>query len=150
MVQTRRQRTGNNDSTDGQAYSGHAQQDAVLAQGRLSSDGAATNQRGLTLLGKVAIFLAFPLCMGLLGLYMAFLKTRRNPAKQLSIDQDFIMPFLLAMAMAVVVGFQTGGFKRNEVKPLVPWPKVRRVKKVVHKKSQQEGGEIDMVDKKEN
>jgi hypothetical protein len=96
------------------------------------------SKKGLTLLGKFGIFFGFPLSMGMVGLYLAFLETHKVKGRELSFDQDFVVPFLLALAMAIVIGFQTGGYSSSEVTPLIPWPKVKRVKKVVYKNKQGE------------
>lgn len=82
------------------------------------------------------VFVVFPLTAGTVGLYMGYLETVRDANKKISFDQDFIMPFLLALAMAVVLFIQTGGFSSNEVKPVVAWPKAKRVRKVIRKKKQ--------------
>jgi hypothetical protein len=94
---------------------------------------ASKSKKGLTLMGKFGIFFGFPLSMGMVGLYMAWLETRKDTKRELSFDQDFVVPFLLALAMAVVIGFQTGGYANSEVTPLIPWPKVKRVKKIIYK-----------------
>ena len=86
--------------------------------------------KGLSTIGKFAVFLGFPITMGMLGLYMSYLETLRRPEKELSLDQDFVMPFLLALAMAVVIGIQTSNFTTSKVQPLVAWPKVKRVKRI--------------------
>ena len=90
---------------------------------------------GLTVLGKIGIFLAFPLLVGLTGMYFAYLEQRKNPEREMNMDQDFVMPFLLALAMVIVIGFQTSGYRSREVQPLIHWPKVKRVKRVVHRKN---------------
>jgi hypothetical protein len=64
---------------------------------------------------------------------MAYLRTVSNPEKKIDFDNDFIFPFLLALTMVLVVGFQTGGYVSKKAKPLVAWPQVKRRKKVVYK-----------------
>ena len=98
------------------------------------ADTAATNEppKGLSTVGKLAVFFGFPVTMGMLGLYLSYLETLRRPEKELSLDQDFVMPFLLALAMVVVIGIQTAGYTTSKVQPLVAWPKVKRVKRVKH------------------
>ena len=88
---------------------------------------------GLTFLGKLGLFLGFPFLVGLLGLYAGYSDSRKEPDRKVDLDRDFIMPFLLALAMVVVIGMQTNGFAKKEVNPLVKWPKVKRVKKFVRK-----------------
>ena len=102
----------------------------------------APGRKGPSFVGKFVIFLGFPLFIGFLGLYFSYLETGKNPDKEISLDRDFILPFLLALAMVVVIGIQTSGYS-TEMKPLVAWPKVRRVKKVVRKKKD---GTIEPVD----
>jgi hypothetical protein len=114
----------------------HAEADAAFQKVDETDTEAATaskSKKGLTFLGKLGIFFGFPLSMGMVGLYMAFLETRKDKNRELSFDQDFVVPFLLALAMAVVIGFQTGGYANSEVTPLIPWPKVKRVKKIIYK-----------------
>jgi hypothetical protein len=93
----------------------------------------AASKKGLTFLGKMGIFLGFPLVAGMAGLYLAFLETQKRKDRELSFDQDFVVPFLLALAMAIIIGFQTGGYTSSSVTPLIPWPKVKRVKKIIYK-----------------
>lgn len=126
-----------------QQYAEHTQKDAALATDETSDSAAAA--KGLTLPGKIALFLGFPLLVGILGLYFAFLETRKKPERELSLDQDFIMPFLLALAMVTVIGLQTQGYTSRKLKPIVAWPKVKRVKKVVYKKK---GDDVNEEDKK--
>ena len=45
-------------------------------------------------------------------------------------DRDFLTPFLLSMALVVVIGFQTRGYSTNERKAAFQWPKTRRVRTV--------------------
>ena len=40
----------------------------------------------------------------------------------------------VTLVLICIVGFQTGGFTRDEPKPFIAWPKVRRKKKVVHRR----------------
>lgn len=92
---------------------------------------------------RIVIFLGFPTAMGFLGLYMAYLETIRNPGeREIDFDTDFIIPFLLALTMCIVIGFQTKGFKTKEIEPVVKWPKIRK-KKVVKKvkRSELQGGQ---------
>jgi hypothetical protein len=114
-----------------------SEKDAALQKADETDTTAAAptskSKKGLTFLGKLGIFFGFPLSMGMVGLYMAFLETRKDKGRELSFDQDFVVPFLLALAMAVVIGFQTGGYTNSEVTPLIPWPKVKRVKKIIYK-----------------
>lgn len=101
---------------------------------------------GLSWSARITIFLLFPLCVGCIGLYIGYLEASRKPDRELNFDTDFVMPFLLALTFVLVVGFQTKGYTKNKVEPLVKWPKVRR-KKVV--RIIQEGGE-EVEDKDES
>lgn len=87
----------------------------------------------MTILGRLLVFLLFPTAMGFVGLYVGYLETKRDTTKVLSFDQDFALPFALAMVMALVIGFQTSGFTSKKPKPLVAWPKIKKRRKVVHK-----------------
>jgi hypothetical protein len=89
---------------------------------------------GISILGRVIVFLGFPMLVGMSGLYTAYLEAKRKPERKLSFDLDFVVPFLLALALSVLIGFQTNGFTTQEIKPIVSWPKVRRVKTIVKKK----------------
>jgi hypothetical protein len=126
-------------SGEGAAFAKHAQQDTALAEARGDEDDASQasppTAKGLTTLGRLLVFLLFPFVVGLLGLYLAYLETLSKPDRTISWDLDFVTPFLLALAMAVVLGVQTGGFTSKKVKPIVQWPKVKRVKRVVKKKA---------------
>ena len=117
------------------AYSKHVQD----AGNRPSTSGVQ-----ISWTARLAIFIVFPLTMGLLGLYMGYLETLRKPDRKLSIENDFIMPFLLALAFTIVVGFQTKGYSTSKIEPLVKWPKVVRKKviKKVRKEDLDEGDEI--------
>lgn len=108
-------------------YADHAEQDAALK----SPQEKENKGPGLTTVGQVGLFILFPLTVGVAGLYVGYLSTLKDKDRKLSIDQDFVMPFLLALTMVIVVSIQTDGFRQKKVKPLVPWPKVKRVKKVV-------------------
>lgn len=150
MVKTRSQRAAaavvEEPAADGDgAFAKHAQQDQALQQppdGANDADKAAST--GLAWPGRLMVFVAFPITAGTIGLYIAYLDSIKHPDKKISLDQDFVMPFLLALAMAAVLFYQTGGFSSTQVKPLVPWPKVRRVKKIIRKKKGE--AEADKVD----
>lgn len=100
---------------------------------------------------RFAIFLLFPTLVGLIGLYMGYLETIRQPERKLDFDTDFVVPFLLAEAFAMVIAFQTRGFSTKEVEPLVKWPKVRRKKVIrkVRKEDLDEGDEVVEGDDKD-
>lgn len=112
-------------------YSQHTQQDAALASPVVDT---SLRTRSLTLLGKVLLFLLFPLLVGLFGLCLGYIATRgENATHELNFEQDFMLPFVLALAMGIVVGFQTRGFSTTKPTPFILWPKVKTQRKVVHK-----------------
>jgi hypothetical protein len=117
---------------DETAFSQHAQQDAAL---NTESTNGAPPQEGMSFVAKVLIFLGFPLLMGTFGLYLSYLKTISDPdSHKIDFDTDFVFPFLLALALVVVIYFQTKGFTKKEITPLVQWPTVRRKQKIVRKR----------------
>ncbi len=40
----------------------------------------------------------------------------------------------VTLVLICIVGFQTSGFTRKEPKPFIAWPKVRRKRKVIHRR----------------
>lgn len=88
--------------------------------------------------GRFLLFVGFPIAVGVLALYFSYLQTFKNADHEISLDQDFILPCFLGLAFIVVIGFQTGGFREKKLRPLVKWPKVRRVKKIVHRVKKKE------------
>ena len=57
-------------------------------------------------------------------------------------------PFLLGLAFVIIIGFQTGGFKR-EKSFAVSWPRARRVRKVRRERVIVEDEVEDDLDKKD-
>jgi hypothetical protein len=112
-------------------YSQHTQQDAALAAPVVDT---SLRTRSITLMGKVLLFLLFPLLMGLIGLCMGYMATSgENATRELNFEQDFMLPFVLALAMGIIIGFQTRGFSTTKRTPFILWPKVKTQRKVVHK-----------------
>lgn len=72
-------------------------------------------------------------------MYVKFLESSREDddgiiKRTMNFEQDFMWPFCLALAMSIVIGFQTGGFQSNATpQGLIQWPKVHKKRKVVHK-----------------
>jgi hypothetical protein len=85
----------------------------------------------LTTLGKMTIYLFFPLCVGLSGLLAAFFQQQSDPNHRMRIERDFALPFAMSMLLIMIVSFQTSHFTAKP-QPLVKWPKVRKERKVRH------------------
>ncbi|KAL3918817.1 MAG: hypothetical protein SGILL_004058 [Bacillariaceae sp.] len=83
-----------------------------------------------TSLGKLVVFLVFPVFVGILGLLATYLD-KSDPDRKLRIERDFALPFSITLLLTVVIGFQTNGYT-TKPKPLVRWPKVKKQQKVRH------------------
>ena len=103
------------------------------AQHTAPSGGGQQDLPPLTWTGKLTLFVVFPTAIGLLGLYTGHLQKRDDPNEELSFDTDFAYPFILALALVIVVGWKTSGFQSTKPKPFVAWPKVKKRQKIVHK-----------------
>lgn len=88
----------------------------------------------MSFVAKTLLFLGFPLLAGIAGLYVGYLRTINSPEAKIDFDTDFVFPFLLALALVVVIAFQTKGFAQKKMTPLIQWPKVRRKKKIIRKR----------------
>jgi hypothetical protein len=64
---------------------------------------------------------------------MAYLKTIDDPTAKIRIEADFVFPFMLALLLVLVVGYQTGGFTSSKPKPALQWPKVQKQRKIIHR-----------------
>lgn len=73
-------------------------------------------------IGKVLIYIGFPLAGGLFGLGMSYLQTFSKPDHTISFHQDFVFPFLLTIVLVVVVGIRTSNYRSKEMKPIVSFP----------------------------
>ena len=91
------------------------------------------NPAGMSMVSKILIFLVLPMLAGLLGLYSAYLKQFKEPDRKLTIEADFGLPFMLALLLMVLIGFQTNGYASSQVKPIINWPKVKKTRKITHK-----------------
>ena len=102
-------------------------------------------------MGYIGVFVLFPTIVGFLGMYISYMDAKLMAKRGLSFDQDFLIPFLLALAMVVVLAIQTNGFTQKEVQPMVQWPQVKRVKKVVvrKKKKNETTGTVTATEKEE-
>lgn len=83
--------------------------------------------------GRFTVFFLFPLVVGCISLLVGLIEKRRNPDHELNVDRDFMYPFMLALCLTLVIGFQTRGFAKDKPDSLVAWPKVKKQRKVVHK-----------------
>lgn len=101
--------------------------------------------KGLSLLGKILVVVVFPTLMGCIGLYFGYLESKREDAKhhEISFERDFVMPFLLALALVILIGFQTRGFTTNKVEPIIQWPATRTKKQKVIHNARLDGAEGD-------
>mmetsp|Transcript_23448 Transcript_23448/g.34608 ORF Transcript_23448/g.34608 Transcript_23448/m.34608 type:complete len:144 (-) Transcript_23448:1192-1623(-) len=128
--------TKQNESSKGDksrnVFANHSAGDTAIHKKEDNED-TPHSKGGLTNFGRFLLFLGFPFVMGMFGFYAAYLSSLYNPERQMNFDNDFILPFLLTLAMVLVIGFQTGGFTGKKAKPIVSWPKVRRKKKVIYK-----------------
>jgi hypothetical protein len=118
-------------------FADHAADDAAIQEEEPATEEdieEQPNNKGLTGFGRVVLFLVFPFLVGTSGLYAGYIRKMGDPSKKIDFDNDFVFPFLLALTMVLVIGFNTGGFTSKKAKPLVAWPKVRRRKKVIHKR----------------
>jgi len=106
------------------------------------------NKAKLSWKARFLVFVAFPISIGILGLYFGYLETQKHPDRKLDLDSDFVIPFLLALSFVIVLGFRTNGFTTTEVEPLVKWPKVVRKKKIVRKTKDGKEIEVDKAEEK--
>lgn len=105
-------------------------------------NGNAENEnRGakMSLLARFLIFVFVPSFTGLVGLGTSYLQSMRNEEgdedpHEVDFDRDFVTPFLLSLALVIVLGFQTNGFsgepRRGERRGPFVWPKARKVQKI--------------------
>jgi hypothetical protein len=115
------------------AFSQHQQQDAAL-QTNPPPSRQQQQDGGISFVAKMLLYLAFPLFCGSAGLYIGYIRTIQDKQSKMHFDTDFVIPFALALALVVVVSFQTKGFSNNKITPLVQWPKVKRKRKVIRKR----------------
>lgn len=95
--------------------------------------------KGLTLVGKITLFLGIPTAAGCLGLLFAYFypqgsTTSSSNDNPINFDRDFMFPFTLTLATVIAIGFQTNGFT-GEKKPLIKWPQVKKTRKIIRKKA---------------
>jgi hypothetical protein len=116
------------------AFSQHQQQDAALQTNPSRQQQQQQQDGGISFVAKMLLYLAFPLFCGSAGLYIGYIRTIQDKQSKMHFDTDFVIPFALALALVVVVSFQTKGFSNNKITPLVQWPKVKRKRKVIRKR----------------
>lgn len=100
----------------------------------------------MTLVARFLIFGVVPTMTGLAGWGISHLQRYQSKLYQeeggelheVDFDRDFVTPFLLAMALVVVLGFQTNGFAMGAGDPrrkgAIVWPKARTVQRVRHQR----------------
>eukprot|EP00986_Skeletonema_menzelii_P009522 scaffold4350_cov131-Skeletonema_menzelii.AAC.2 len=152
------------------AFSKHTEQQLQQQQSNdetNNNNAAAANNSSsgdfgqMSLKARVTIFILVPFCTGFIGLFSSFLQSTRPPATNdndttkaaephtIDFDRDFVTPFLLGLALVIVIGFQTGGFRYAggmtpmERKFALSWPKARRVKKVRRERVIVEDEDVD-------
>lgn len=85
----------------------------------------------LTSIGKLAVFLIFPFCVGMFGLFSSYLQQRSEPDRKMRFERDFALPFTMTLLLITILGLQTRGYT-TKPQPLMKWPKVRKEKKIRH------------------
>mmetsp|Transcript_26076 Transcript_26076/g.40958 ORF Transcript_26076/g.40958 Transcript_26076/m.40958 type:complete len:156 (-) Transcript_26076:153-620(-) len=143
------------------AFSKHTEQQ--LQPPTSNNNDAPANTSGdfgqMSLTGRLLVFLLVPTSTGLIGLFSSFLQSTRPKENEgdephtIDLDRDFVTPFLLGLALVIVVGFQTkgftvaGGMSGMERQFALQWPKARRVRKIRRERVIVEDEDVD--DKKE-
>jgi len=113
----------------------------------------------MSFLARFLIFVFVPSFTGLAGLGISYLQSGRRvennnndsdseeEVHEVNFDRDFVTPFLLALALVIVLGFQTNGFSMEhdgQRKGAFVWPKARTVQRI-----RRERVIVDGDDKKE-
>jgi hypothetical protein len=116
-------------------HASHAKAYSALATetNSVSLESLSTTPKGVSIFGRVLIFLGFPTVVGFIGLVMVYFAGREDPNRVIKFDTDFALPFVLALSMVIVIAFQTRGYTSNKAEPLAMWPKVKKRKKIIHK-----------------
>lgn len=91
--------------------------------------------RNMSITARLFLFLIVPTAVGSFGLLVSYLNNKfgMDEPGSIDIDRDFVIPFLVAMVMIIVVNIQTLNFSSYEAKPLISWPKVIKKKKIIKK-----------------
>ncbi|KAL3799150.1 hypothetical protein HJC23_002278 [Cyclotella cryptica] len=79
----------------------------------LTPNNATTNAPPptMSLTARFLVFLCIPLLFGVAGLGASYLQTKSVPYHEIDFNRDFVVPCVLVMALVVVIGFRTGGFR---------------------------------------
>mmetsp|Transcript_7432 Transcript_7432/g.16227 ORF Transcript_7432/g.16227 Transcript_7432/m.16227 type:complete len:150 (+) Transcript_7432:273-722(+) len=114
----------------------------------VQNDGVNPSASGgakMSWLARFLIFVFVPSFTGLTGLGVSYLQSLRekryggggedgssgDDPHEVDFDRDFVTPFLLSLALVVVLGFQTGGFSTDrQPRGAFVWPKARKVQRV--------------------
>lgn len=132
---------GGGEDTD-TAFASHAEEEAARRAAAEEDALLPKSVRSLqvgTFLGRIILYLLVPALTGVIGVLAGYLSRMRDAAesggqiKAIDLDRDFFFPFFLALAMVIVVGFQTRGFTTRDVKPVVAWPKVRKKRRITRR-----------------
>jgi hypothetical protein len=65
----------------------------------------------MSITARFLVFAGVPLLFGGAGLGASYLQSKSLPNHQIDFNRDFVVPCILVMALVVVLGFKTGGFK---------------------------------------
>mmetsp|Transcript_11890 Transcript_11890/g.21150 ORF Transcript_11890/g.21150 Transcript_11890/m.21150 type:complete len:150 (+) Transcript_11890:273-722(+) len=146
----------NSNSTTAAATSSFAKH---VLQNNTNNDTTPTTPAKMSLLARFLIFLFIPCFTGLSGYGISHLQSLRNssssssgePQHVVDFDRDFVTPFLLALALVVVVGFQTSGFSNGDArKGAFSWPKARKVQRIRRERVVVDDDDDDDHDKKKD
>jgi hypothetical protein len=104
-----------NSSSTGAAVVGtSSQDDRPPPPATAASESTGTKKGGVTLLGGLCLYLAFPLSFASGGLLLSYLETKRNdpekPDHQVVLERDFVLPFLMVLSFIVCLAIQTRNF----------------------------------------
>ena len=121
-------------------FAKHKKSTAASQNDNHGSGSESSGTAKMSILARFLIFAFIPSFTGLAGLGISYLQSimqrRRGDSKEVNevnFDQDFVTPFLLALALVIVLGFQTNGFSMNsgdKRRGAFVWPKARTVKRV--------------------
>jgi len=128
---------GDDKDNNNSAYSKLAKENAEQQNSQNNNQ-----KKSMGLVARLMLFGAFPCAIGALGLIAGYIRRYskdEEDRKLIEFDDDFVFPFILAIAIVIAVGFQTQGFRSKEVKPLIAWPKLKKRRKIIHKVVNEDG-----------